>query len=124
MPRVCSPISYLQSSSSKKEPDARSKRPIFDGQRLTVFEWMLDDCKKTLGTHTDSFDLHSWFFDVDAAAVRDGLVIPKKDGGAWLQARLVEEAKKRGLPLKFATMAKPSDDDIWAAVAAAGPSKR
>lgn len=85
--------------------DARSKRPMFTGQRLTVFEWMLDDCTRTLGAFTEEFDLHAWFFDLDDRAVSAGLVIPKKDGGAWLQAQLVAEAQRRGLPLRMATVA-------------------
>lgn len=85
--------------------DARSKRPIFSGQRLTVFEWMLDDCLRTLGDHAEAFDLHAWFFSIDEQAVNCGLVVPKRDGGAWLQAQLVSEAQRRGLPLRMATVA-------------------
>lgn len=84
---------------------ARSKRPIFSGQRLTVFEWMFDDCTRTLGEYTDAFDLHEWFYTLDAQAVTDGLVLPKKDGGEWLQSQLVAEAQRRGLPLRMASSA-------------------
>ena len=86
------------------QPAARSRRPIFAGQRLTVFEWMLDDCTNVLGDYTEAFDLHAWFFDLDALAVKTGLVIPKRDGGAWLQSQLVEEAKQRGLPITMASV--------------------
>lgn len=108
------------------EPDARSKRPIFTGQRLTVFEWQLDDCIRTLGKHLDAFDLHAWFSELDVGAVAKGLVIPKRDGGAWLQAQLVAEAQKRGIPLQLATVTpqKPDDDAVWAAIAKKGPSVR
>ncbi len=88
---------------------ARSKRPIFSGQRLTVFEWMLDDCAKTLGPLTDAFHLDEWFFALDAELVKTAIVIQKRDGGVWLQAQLVAEAQRRGLPI---------------AVAAPPPSKR
>lgn len=84
--------------------DGRSKRPIFTGQRVTVFEWMLDDCTRILSEHTDAFDLHEWFFALDAMAVTKGLVIPKRDSGQWLQAQLVAEAQRRGIHL---TMAQP-----------------
>lgn len=91
------------------KPDARSKRPIFAGQRLTVFEWMLDDCVRTLTQEVaEQFDLHEWFFALDAQAVRDGLVIPKRDSGSWLQQQLVSEAQRRGLNLKLATTDKPA----------------
>jgi hypothetical protein len=78
---------------------ARSKRPIFSGQKLTVFEWQLDDCMKTLGTFTDGFDLHSWFGDLDTWALTANVIVPKRDSGVWLHLRLVEEIKRRGLPL-------------------------
>lgn len=112
-----SPITYHQSliTDHKKEeksrppppPDARSKRPIFSGQKITVFEWMLDDCVKTLGHYTDAFDLHTWFFTLDAAALAANLIVPKRDGGAWLQEQLLLEAQRRGLPLVFATTTAP-----------------
>lgn len=88
---------------TRPEVHARSKRPIFSGQRLTVFEWQLDDCMKALGDHTNGFDLHEWFCALDGLAVRSGLVIPKRDGGVWLQQQLVAEAQRRGLPLRMAT---------------------
>lgn len=82
---------------------ARSKRPIFTGQRLTVFEWMLDDCAQTLGPLTDAFDLHAWFFVLDAELVKAAIVLQKRDGGVWLQSQLVAEAQRRGLPIAVAT---------------------
>lgn len=88
---------------SDGKAESRSKRPIFSGQRLTVFEWMLDECIKTLGDHFEAFDLHGWFFSLDEMAVERGLVIPKRDNGVWLQAQLVAEAQRRGLPLRMAT---------------------
>jgi len=81
------------------QPTARSKRPIFVGQRLTVFEWQLDNCMKTLGPLTNAFDLHEWFGQLDAEAARANLVIPRRDGGEWLDARLLEECQRRGLPI-------------------------
>lgn len=86
----------------KGNGDARSKHPIFKGQRLTVFEWQFSDLECILGEHTNGFDLHEWFFTIDAMAVSKGLVIPKRDGGAWLQDQLVSEAQRRGIPLKMA----------------------
>ena len=100
----------------EQAPTARSKRPIFTGQKLTVFEWMLDDCLRTLGSFADAFDLHEWFFALDAQALEANLVIPKRDGGAWLQAQLVAEAQRRGLPLQIATAA-PQHKRVAAALA-------
>ena len=79
--------------------NARSKRPIFTGQRFVVFEWQLDDLSRMLGPHTDDFDLHSWFFDLDAKAVRENELVPQRDGGHWLQAKTLAEAIRRGLPI-------------------------
>ena len=76
-----------------------SKRPIFVGQRLTVFEWFLDRATQILGKYLEDFDIHAWFYDLDAAAARDEQVLPQRDNGAWLEAQLIEEARRRGLPI-------------------------
>jgi uncharacterized protein YdaU (DUF1376 family) len=98
-----SAICNLQSASAEKTvpptPDARSNRPIFRGQRFAVFEWMLDDLRRMLGEHADTFDLHAWFFDLDAKAAASGLVVPQRDGGKWLQESTMAEAIRRGLPV-------------------------
>lgn len=84
--------------------DRRSKRPIFTGQRVKVFEWMFDDLCGLLGPHADDFNLHEWFFALEARCVQDGTVPPDRDGGAWLKAETLKEAQRRGLPLKVATV--------------------
>jgi len=86
-----------------KPADGRSKRPIFSGQRLTVFEWMLDELTKMLGNQTDAFDLHEWFFELDARAAATTMVIPQRDGGRWLLAETLQEARRRGLPIAVTT---------------------
>jgi len=137
-PRVSAPVRTpieveaevaIEASPSERKnapgADARSKRPIFTGQRLTVFEWQLTDCENTLGPHVEQFRLDEWFHDVDARAVRDGLVIPKRDGGVWLQQQLVAEAQRRGIPLAFASTTKAEDFDAEVArLVAKGPSIR
>ncbi len=112
--------SVRKEGSGEKTIEARSKRPIFTGQRVTVFEFMLDDCLNVLGDHADTFDLHAWFFALDAAAVRDGVVVPKRDGGAWLQAQLVAEAQRRGLPLRMASTVAPAGNKRIAGLVAGG----
>ena len=88
----------------------RSKRPIFSGQRFVVFDWMLEDMMRTLGSHTDDFDLHAWFFDLDARAEKNNLVIPRNEQWPWLQTALTQEAHARGLP--FASSAPQVVSDI------------
>lgn len=101
-----------------EEPTARSKRPIFTGQRFTVFEWQLDDLRRMLGSHTEGFDLHAWFFDLDAQAVKSAFVIPVRDGGKWLQAQTLAEAKRRGLRIADDKPPKPTEAEEVAAILA------
>lgn len=96
--------SSLEKESEKKPlhavaTEARSKRPIFTGQRIVIFEWMLDDIRQILGPYTDDFGLDVWFYELDAQAMRLNLVMPKRDGGAWVQAQLLAEVKRRGLSI-------------------------
>lgn len=91
---------------------ARSKRPMFKGQRLVVFEWQVEDCVQVLGTHTDEFHLDEWFDALDRALVESDLVLPKRDGGRWLQGELLKEVKKRRLPIAGQT--QEDDGTPWA----------
>src|SRR4026207_977671 len=77
--------------------EARSKRPMCTGQRLTVFEWMVDSLMQMLGQHADGFDLHEWFFACDAKLVSSPLIAA--DWWPWLKAETMREAERRGLPV-------------------------
>jgi uncharacterized protein YdaU (DUF1376 family) len=90
------------------EVTARSKRPIFKGTRFVVFEWQYDDLCRMLGPHADTFDLDEWFHELNRRAERASDVVPQRDGGAWLQARTLEEARQRGLTVASATPATGS----------------
>jgi uncharacterized protein YdaU (DUF1376 family) len=90
-------------------PEHRSKRPIYTGHRLTVFEWQLDDLMKMLGKHADAFDLHQWFDTLDKRALASDEVMPKRDGGRWLQQETLAEVRRRGLAI-----AGESDPDPYA----------
>lgn len=109
---------------SPAPPSARSKRPIFTGQRVKVFEWQLDDLNNLLGPHTDAFDLHEFFFVLDAKCLQDGLIPPVRDGGVWLQAEVLAEAQRRGLPLRVVGGPPPDVEAEFAALARKGPSVR
>jgi hypothetical protein len=89
-----------------------------------VFEWQLDDCAKLLGAHTVAFDLHAWFDALDQRAIEHGWVPPKRDSGAWLQAELLAECQRRGLPLRLATGVPNPVDAITRSIRAAlGPGE-
>lgn len=103
-PKVNSSIFNLQSPEKTKSaaaaaPTSRSRHPVFKGQRFVVFDWMLDDLARMLGPHTEAFDVHAWFFDLDAKAIAEGVVHEQREWWPWIQAQLLAEAKKRGLPV-------------------------
>jgi hypothetical protein len=84
-----------------------SKRPLFTGRRLTVFKWQVDKFLGILGPeHAAAFDVHAWFFELDARLVAENAIPPARDGGAWLQSEFVREAQRRGIPVRM--MAAPA----------------
>jgi hypothetical protein len=93
---------------------ARSKRPIFAGQRLTVFEWMLDDLMRMLGSHADDFGLDLWFWEADTAAMKETAVV--SDWWPWLKAATQAEAQRRGLPVALLTTAGKQTSRLQAAM--------
>lgn len=99
-------VSTTSEKHSNGNGGGRSKRPIFSGQRITVFEWQFDDLTRMLGPLTDAFDLHEWFYAVDAEALKSEVVIPIRDNGVWLQTQMLAEAERRGLTL-VASASKP-----------------
>ncbi len=80
--------------------NGRSGRPIFQGQRFVVFEWMFEDLARMLGPHTNDFGLDLWFWELDAKAEKAKIVKAKNDWWPWIQAELLAEAKHRGLPVE------------------------
>ncbi len=92
-------VSGEKQKNSNSSVNSRSRRPIFQGQRFVIFDWMLEDLSRILGSHIDDFDVHSWFFDIDARAVKEGLVKAKNDWWPWVQSEIVLEAGRRGLPV-------------------------
>ena len=114
---------HLQSASAVASADSSSgsKRPIFSGQRFTVFEWQLDGIQRLLGPHFEDFDVHAWFFALDERVVQAREIVPQRDGGAWLLAQTQAEAIRRGLVMASAASA---DEAIFEALVAKGPSVR
>lgn len=106
-PRKSSSVFDLRSSSSDfrqaaAPADARSKRPVYTSDRLAVFEWQLEDLSKMLGAHFEAFDLHAFFDGLSQQSRQSGLVIPKAEAWDWLQAQVLAEVKRRGLPVASA----------------------
>ena len=71
-----------------------------------VFEWQLDDLRRLLGSSFEAFDVHAWFFALDAAALEADIAIPQRDGGKWLQEQALGEASKRGIPIAASAAAQ------------------
>lgn len=83
-------------------PNARSGHPVYTSDRFAVFEWQFDELSKMLGGHFEAFDISAFFDALTQQSRTDGLVIPKAEAWAWLQAEVLAEAKRRGLPMASA----------------------
>ncbi len=95
--------SVTHPSPAEPQPaEARSKHPVFKGQRFVVFDWMLDDLRRLLGAAFETFDMHAWFYELDARAEKASAVVPQRDGGKWLQDQTLIEAARRGLEIAAA----------------------
>lgn len=105
---VVSVSSYLEKGSGEKPPSARSGRLVFKGTKFVVFEWQLTNCVNDLGglEAAEAFHLDEWFHDLNAQCELDRIIVPKRDGGAWLQQQLISEAQRRGIPLRIAVAAE------------------
>lgn len=106
----CSSSSSSSSSSIKRRekkeepPGARSKWPIFKGQRLVVFDWMLEDCSNLVAPHVEAFGFDAFFDRLDRRCVAEGKIPPERDGGKWLKSEVLAEAQRMGLPLRIASV--------------------
>lgn len=47
----------------------------------------------------DKFDVHEWFFTLDARVAKTDITLQRNDVWPWLQSELVKESVKRGMPL-------------------------
>lgn len=82
--------------------DARSRHPVYMSDRFAVFEWQFDELSKMLGGHFEAFDIMAFLDGLSQKSRTDGLVIPKAEVWPWLQAQVLAEAKRRGLPMASA----------------------
>lgn len=94
--------SRSQTPSAADATEMRSKRPVYQSDRFVVFEWQFDDLSKMLGPHFEAFDLHAFFDALSQQSRSSGLVIPRSEAWAWLQAQVLAEVKRRKLPIASA----------------------
>lgn len=116
---VVTPPSTDKNREDKKRIDQRreesaSKRPIYQSDRFVVFDWQLLELERTLGPHTEAFDLHAFFDDLTQRSRQQGLVIPsdRDERWRWLQAQVEAEAKRRGLPMAGAPSKSATADPL------------
>ena len=77
-----------------------SNRPVFTGQRLTVFGWQVQQLESMLGPYSKAFDVIEWLFDFDKAlSSRLEVMPPQRQQHQLLEAGLIAEARRRGLPI-------------------------
>ncbi len=111
---TCDPLRQLantqQMPPQPTKPNGRSKHPIFQGQRFVVFDWMLEDIGRILGSHLDTFDIDAWFYALDARAVAENAIKPKDAWWPWIQAELISEAERRGLTKPASADKKARED--------------
>lgn len=87
---------YTEAEAPKQQTAAKvvKTRPMFKGQRLTVFPWQEVELKRILGSHADAFDVFSWLQTADTLAAKLGV---GRELWPWLQTELEREAGRRGL---------------------------
>lgn len=77
--------------------NARSRHPIFAGERIVVFDWMLEDLGRLLGGHLETFHIDEWFYELDRQTKTKNVVLPYRDKGAYVIEATLAEAQRRGL---------------------------
>lgn len=96
-PKSNSPSPSPVSSICTTTKDASASRREYG--RLFLHRWQLDSLIASLGPHVDHFDLDEWIVGLSETADRDGLVLEKKTVWPWVQSKLAEEVRLRGLPV-------------------------
>jgi hypothetical protein len=83
----------------KSRSSSSSRRPIFTGARMVLFQWQHDELSKSLGKHADAFDVDGWIRKVDAGADASGQVVPvgSHEQWRWIQAQFRQEVTVRQL---------------------------
>lgn len=77
-----------------------SKKPIFTGNRLTVWPWQMGEICRILGDHAVGFNPLGWLASLDAAET--GVIDAGAPSAFWreyLRPRLMQEIRQRGLPV-------------------------
>ncbi len=101
--RVGKDVRVLRSSERERErkPTASSKWPIFRGNRLVVFDWMLTTMQGTLGVYAESVEWDTWLDAADKRAMAEPVVAA--DWWPWLQSELLAYARQQGWAVAIPT---------------------
>lgn len=112
-PEGNSPISDLRSPYSvpsepqyARKPNSGSRWPIYKGNRLVVFDWMLTKMQQTLGQYADEVEWDVWLDAADQRALQEPIVAA--DWWPWLQAELLIHARSQGWAVAVQTPGKPT----------------
>lgn len=96
-------VTTSTAAAQKPRPiNGQSKRPIYRGSRLTVFEWMYDDIGQMLGPALNDFDLDLFFQKLDQSITSENIVLAKTAVWPFIQERVLAEAVHRGLSVAIA----------------------
>lgn len=90
----------------ERKPTAESKWPIYKGNRLVVFDWMLTKMQATLGPYADSVEWDVWLDAADQRAMAQQVVV--SDWWPWLQSELLTYARSQGWAVAVQTTGKPT----------------
>jgi hypothetical protein len=77
----------------------RVGKVVFRGHRLKIHDFTEDDLRLMLGAHAEGFDLRCWYDTLYRRIAASDVVVPMRDGGAWVLEQTVIEARRRGLPV-------------------------
>lgn len=110
-------VVVLRSSERERErkPSADSKWPVFKGNRLVVFEWMLTKMQATLGRHAESMQWDTWLDEADRRAMNEPVVAD--DWWPWVQSELLDYARTQGWAVAVPVTAGKQTTRIAGAVA-------
>ena len=86
----------------------KKSSPVFTGGHLRIFQWQRDDLAKMLTTWEEAFDLDEWFHEAARLSLEEVAVVP--DWHRWLKVRVIEQARKLGMPISEGKPERAADE--------------